>query len=60
MLADSYLRDEHGVVGTQQAEKWQGYSGFLFDTGAVTDPDGVALKQRPDVTEWFTNDFIAR
>jgi ABC-type nitrate/sulfonate/bicarbonate transport system substrate-binding protein len=60
MLADSYLRDEHGVVGTQRAEKWQGYSGFLFDTGAVTDPDGVALKQHPDVTEWFTNDFIAR
>jgi ABC-type nitrate/sulfonate/bicarbonate transport system substrate-binding protein len=60
MLADSFLRDDRGVVGTQTLQKWAGYSGFLFDAGVLTDPDGKPLKQRPDFATWFTNDYLAR
>ncbi len=59
MLAASYLRDESGRVGTQTLQKWEGYSGWVFDTGALTGPDGAPLTTRPDFASWFTNDYLA-
>jgi ABC-type nitrate/sulfonate/bicarbonate transport system substrate-binding protein len=59
MLSERYLRDESGRVGTQTLEKWQGYSGWVFDSGALTGPDGSPLTQRPDFATWFTNDYLA-
>jgi ABC-type nitrate/sulfonate/bicarbonate transport system substrate-binding protein len=58
MLAARYLRDENGRVGTQTLEKWTGYSGWVFDSGALTGPDGSPLTQRPDFATWFTNDHL--
>ena len=58
MLAARYLRDENGRVGTQTLQKWAGYSGWVFDSGALTGPDGSPLTQRPDFTTWFTNDHL--
>ncbi len=58
MLAARYLRDENGQVGTQTLEKWAGYSGWVFDSGALTGPDGSPLTQRPDFATWFTNDHL--
>jgi ABC-type nitrate/sulfonate/bicarbonate transport system substrate-binding protein len=58
MLAARYLRDENGRVGTQTLEKWTGYSGWVFDSGALTGPDGKPLTQRPDFATWFTNDHL--
>lgn len=59
MLAERFLRDENGRVGTQTPEKWAGYSGWVFDSGALTGPDGAPLTQRPDFATWFSNDYIA-
>jgi ABC-type nitrate/sulfonate/bicarbonate transport system substrate-binding protein len=59
MLAERFLRDENGRVGTQTAEKWTGYSGWVFDSGVLTGPDGAPLTQRPDFTTWFSNDYLA-
>jgi ABC-type nitrate/sulfonate/bicarbonate transport system substrate-binding protein len=59
MLADRFLRDENGRVGTQTPEKWAGYSGWVFDSGVLTGPDGAPLTQRPDFTTWFTDDYLA-
>ena len=59
MLSERYLRDESGKVGTQTLEKWQGYSGWVFDTGALTGPDGAPLGQRPDFATWFSNEYLA-
>jgi ABC-type nitrate/sulfonate/bicarbonate transport system substrate-binding protein len=59
MLAARFLRDENGRVGTQTLEKWAGYSGWVFDSGALTGPDGAPLTQRPDFATWFTNDYLA-
>jgi ABC-type nitrate/sulfonate/bicarbonate transport system substrate-binding protein len=54
-----YLRDASGTVGTQTPEKWSGYSGWVFDSGVLTGPDGGPLAQRPDFSTWFTNDYLA-
>jgi ABC-type nitrate/sulfonate/bicarbonate transport system substrate-binding protein len=59
MLAAEYLRDENGRVGTQTLEKWSGYSGWVFDSGVLTGPDGAPLAQRPDFSTWFTNEYLA-
>ena len=59
MLAQRYLRDENGRLGTQTLEKWSGYSGFAFDAGELTGPDGAPLRTRPDFATWFTNDLLA-
>jgi ABC-type nitrate/sulfonate/bicarbonate transport system substrate-binding protein len=59
MLSAGYLRDESGQVGTQTLEKWQGYSGWVFDSGVLTGPDGAPLAGRPDFSTWFTNDYLA-
>ncbi|MGE3286685.1 MAG: ABC transporter substrate-binding protein [Pseudonocardia sp.] len=58
MLAASFLRDPSGRVGPQTAEKWAGFSGFLYGTGLLAGPDGKPLAARPDFTTWFTNDYL--
>ncbi|HVH23129.1 MAG TPA: ABC transporter substrate-binding protein [Pseudonocardia sp.] len=60
MLSERYLRDENGRVGPQTVEKWSGYSGFAFDAGELTGPDGAPLTTRPDFATWFTNDYLAK
>jgi ABC-type nitrate/sulfonate/bicarbonate transport system substrate-binding protein len=59
MLAARFLRDGNGHVGTQTPETWAGYSGWVFDSGVLTGPDGAPLTQRPDFATWFSNDYIA-
>ena len=59
MLAERFLRDENGRVGTQTAQKWTEYSGWVFDSGALTGPDGAPLTERPDFATWFSNDYLA-
>ncbi|GAA0930125.1 ABC transporter substrate-binding protein [Pseudonocardia zijingensis] len=59
MLAERFLRDENGRVGTQTAQMWAGYSGWVFDSGVLVGPDGGPLTERPDFTTWFTDDYLA-
>jgi ABC-type nitrate/sulfonate/bicarbonate transport system substrate-binding protein len=60
LLSERYLRDESGRVGPQTLDRWSGYSGFAFDSGALTGPDGAPLTARPDFATWFTNDYLAK
>ena len=59
MLAERYLRDEHGRVGTQTLQRWAGYSGFAYDSGTVVGPDGKPVTRKPDFSTWFTNRYLA-
>ena len=59
MFSERYLRDESGAVGPQTPEKWNGFSGFLYETGTLVGPDGKPLTARPDFATWFTNDYLA-
>jgi ABC-type nitrate/sulfonate/bicarbonate transport system substrate-binding protein len=60
MLSERYLRDSAGRVGTQTAEQWSGFSGFLFDAGVLAGPDGAPLTTRPDFSTWFTDRYLAQ
>jgi ABC-type nitrate/sulfonate/bicarbonate transport system substrate-binding protein len=53
-----YLVDDAGRVGVQTLERWQGYSGFLYDQGLLSGPDGAPLTSPPDYGALFTNDFL--
>jgi ABC-type nitrate/sulfonate/bicarbonate transport system substrate-binding protein len=59
LLSERYLRDERGAVGSQTLEKWNGFSGFLYETGTLVGPDGKPLTARPDFTTWFTDRYLA-
>lgn len=59
MLSERFLRDAQGRVGFQTPQQWAGFSGFLYDTGTVAGPDGAPVRQKPDFSTWFTNDYLA-
>lgn len=60
MLAKDYLKDEQGRVGTQTLDRWQGFSGFLIDSGTVVDANGQPVQAHPDFATWFTNDYLGQ
>ncbi len=55
LLARSYLKNGAGKVGPQTLAQWTGYSGFMYDSGALAGPDGKPVTARPDFSTWFTN-----
>lgn len=57
MLAQRYLKNTAGRVGPQTLPMWSGFSGFCYDTGTLTGPDGKPLGARPDFATWFTDAF---
>ncbi len=59
LLATTYLKDANGRVGTQTLDRWAGYSGWVFDQGVLTGPDGAPLAAKPDFATWFTDDYLA-
>ncbi len=55
LLAQRYLKDATGKVGTQTLATWSGFSGFLYDAGVLTGADGKPLTAKPDYATWFTD-----
>lgn len=58
MLSARYLRDSAGKVGVQTRGTWEGFSGWVFDSGVLTGPDGKPVTARPDFATWFTNSYL--
>ncbi|MGB3772898.1 MAG: ABC transporter substrate-binding protein [Rhodococcus sp. (in: high G+C Gram-positive bacteria)] len=58
MLADRYMLDANGRVGTQTLEQWSGYSKFLYDAGVLAGPDGAPLTTEPDWSTYFTDEYL--
>lgn len=59
MLAEQFMKDPAGRVGTQTAEQWAANSGFLYDKGLLTGPDGAPLAEEPEWSAYFTDDYLA-
>ncbi len=59
MLAEQFMKGPDGRVGTQTLEQWAANSGFLYDKGLLTGPDGAPLTEEPDWSSYFTNDYLA-
>jgi NitT/TauT family transport system substrate-binding protein len=53
-----FLVDGGGRVGRQTLDRWQAYSGFLYDQGLLVDASGKPLTAPPDYGALFTNDFL--
>jgi NitT/TauT family transport system substrate-binding protein len=58
LATKGYYVDDSGRVGTQTLERWQGYSGFLYEQGLLVDGAGKPLTSPPDYATLFTNDFL--
>lgn len=58
MLAEKYMRDDAGHVGSQNLAEWTEYSKFLYDNGVLVGPDGSPLPEEPDWSTYFTNDYL--
>ncbi|MFC6010835.1 ABC transporter substrate-binding protein [Nocardia lasii] len=59
MLAEQFMKDPSGQVGTQTLEQWSANSGFLFRSGLLNGPDGKPLTTEPDWSTYFTNAYLA-
>lgn len=59
MLAEQFMKDSDGRVGTQTREQWAASSGFLYEKGLLTGPDGAPLAAEPDWSTYFTDDYLA-
>jgi ABC-type nitrate/sulfonate/bicarbonate transport system substrate-binding protein len=55
---EGYYVDDAGRVGSQTIERWQGYSGFLYERGLLVDAAGKPLTSPPDYAALFTTDFL--
>ena len=53
-----FLVDDEGKVGPQTLERWQGYSGFLYEQGLLVDAAGKPLTAPLDYGSLFTNDYL--
>ncbi|WP_410872088.1 ABC transporter substrate-binding protein [Nocardia sp. A7] len=59
MLADQFMKDAGGKVGTQTVEQWSANSSFLYRGGLLTGPDGKPLTTEPDWSTYFTDEYLA-
>ena len=58
LASGGYYTDPAGKVGPQTLERWQGYSGFLYDQGLLVDADWKPLTTPPDYGSLFSNDYL--
>ncbi|MBF6209741.1 ABC transporter substrate-binding protein [Nocardia puris] len=58
MLAEQFMKDADGRVGTQTQAQWAANSGFLYRGGLLNGPDGSPLTAEPDWSTYFTNEYL--
>jgi len=58
LVEGGYLQDAGEPVGLIDKEMMRNINGFLFDAGILRDGDGNPLATRPDLSDWFTNEYL--
>ena len=58
LVDGGYLQDPGEPVGLIDKEMMRNINGFLFDAGILRDGDGNPLAMRPDLSDWFTNEYL--
>jgi len=53
-----FLKSPDGAIGTMDKAKMEAMGGYLFASGILLDGDGKALKEKPDLGAYFTNEFL--
>lgn len=59
LVEGGYLRDPGEPVGMIDEAMFTGINTFLFEAGILRDENGDALETAPDLSSWFTNQFLA-
>jgi ABC-type nitrate/sulfonate/bicarbonate transport system substrate-binding protein len=60
LVDGGYLQDPGEPVGLIDNEMFTNITRFLFEAGIMRGEDGRPLTQMPDVSAWFTNDYLLR
>ncbi|AGI68463.1 ABC transporter periplasmatic substrate binding protein [Octadecabacter antarcticus 307] len=60
LVTGGYLQDPGEPAGLIDDEMFANITEFLFEAGILRDEDGTPLTTMPDVSSWYTNDYLAR
>lgn len=60
LVDGGFLKDPGETVGQIDGEMMGNMASFLFEAGILRDSNGDVLKERPDISAWFTNDHLAQ
>ena len=58
LVDEGFLQDPGEPVGMVDATMLQDLAEFLFKAGIMRGADGHALDTMPDISTWFTNDYL--
>lgn len=58
MIEGHYLAREDGTIGLFDAQMMEALGVFLFDAGALVDAEGLALREKPDFSSYYTNRYL--
>lgn len=53
-----FLKSANGAIGTMDKAKMEAMGGYLFASGILLDGDGKALKQKPGMEAYFSNEYF--
>lgn len=53
-----FLKSANGAIGTMDEAKMEAMGEYLFASGILLDGNGKALKEKPDLGAYFTNEFL--
>ncbi len=59
LVAGGYLQEPGEPVGLIDDEKMESINRFLFDANILRDENSQSLDTIPDVSTWFTNNYLA-
>lgn len=60
LVDGGFLKDPGEAVGLIDEEKMRNITGFLYEAGILRDSNGDVLTERPDVSSWFSNAYLAQ
>ncbi len=60
LVDGGYLRDPEEPIGLIDAAMIANITGFLFESGIMRGEDGRPLDVMPDVSNWFTNEYLSQ
>lgn len=58
LVEGGYLQDEGEAVGVIDDDMVANIATFLFGAGILLDENGAPLETMPDVSAWFTNEYL--
>jgi ABC-type nitrate/sulfonate/bicarbonate transport system substrate-binding protein len=60
LVDGGYLQDPGEPVGLIDDAMFANFNRFLFKAGILRGPDGKPLGVMPDLSDWFTNEYLSQ